>query len=848
MGATQYFHSFSSGLNTGKKSYHQGTPVSGEVAGLFAIALNGQTFLIDEKVGVRRNSIPLLRSQADTSNLRGEASINPEELWRRAQETWHHGAGQTYLDRPESDPGRFRSSKGIDVWDKWQLSLLPETDQKRTSAFTNLALLAVGTHLYLAEGPEVFFTTDITVDSPTWTDTNVQAGEGDRTVESITTDGFNVWAALTSNGIHTTTRGASSWTHFGNNPTGRVYYLVGFVKGRLMAAADHRLYNITASGAAPTALNEDFANTDFRWVAFAEGPGHIYAAGFSGDKSKIYRTAVRSDGVALDAPVVAGELPDGEIIRAIQGYLGFMVLGTDRGVRFATIDGTGNLVIGQLIDDPAFAVECFEPQGRFVWFGWTNIDGDSTGLGRLDLSVFTDPLKPAYATDIYAGSDASGAGPASYVDLPGTSGNYVSTPDSAALSITGDIDLRIKVAMDDWTPAAESQFVSKDDNGGAIRAWQFRVETNGTIGFIWFDSAGGVHVTTSTTSTSLVDGSVKWVRATLDVDNGAAGRDIKFYLSDDGVSWSQLGATVTEAGTTNIRDTMGRVTIGAIGTTGAAGMLAGNVYYAEIRNGIDGTVVGRFDVSATEVTGSQTPTAVASSTGETWTINGTGWAWNAVSVQGAVTSVVTFQDRRVFTVSSVGVFAEEATFGAVGRIDSGLITYGMPDDKVAVLIDLNHEPLPTASDIEVLLATDEGSFVALGTDDRDGDTARTFSAKQETGSRFEVRVVLDAGTVSPVLTRYTLRSYPAFDSGEIIVLPLLLYERVEIGDVLRHQDPKGLFDTIKSMKDSHRLVNLQMADESFPVFVEDFEWATHHRTIDNMWWQGTLSLKIKRVS
>ena len=31
-----------------------------------------------------------------------------------------------------------------------------------------------------------------------------------------------------------------------------------------------------------------------------------------------------------------------------------------------------------------------------------------------------------------------------YVQFPGTSGNYASTPDSAALSITGDIDIRAK--------------------------------------------------------------------------------------------------------------------------------------------------------------------------------------------------------------------------------------------------------------------------------------------------------------------------------------------------------------------------------------------------------------------
>jgi hypothetical protein len=40
-----------------------------------------------------------------------------------------------------------------------------------------------------------------------------------------------------------------------------------------------------------------------------------------------------------------------------------------------------------------------------------------------------------------------------YLALGGIAGNYASTPDSVANSITGDIDIRTKVALADWTPA-----------------------------------------------------------------------------------------------------------------------------------------------------------------------------------------------------------------------------------------------------------------------------------------------------------------------------------------------------------------------------------------------------------
>jgi len=39
-----------------------------------------------------------------------------------------------------------------------------------------------------------------------------------------------------------------------------------------------------------------------------------------------------------------------------------------------------------------------------------------------------------------------------YLYLPGTNGNYVSTPDAAPLDITGDIDIRVRISLDDWMP------------------------------------------------------------------------------------------------------------------------------------------------------------------------------------------------------------------------------------------------------------------------------------------------------------------------------------------------------------------------------------------------------------
>lgn len=356
-------------------------------------ALDGRPFLLDlSDGGIRRQSVPFLKAQQDTSGSTGPQSLNPEGDWRRVTDDWSRGAGQSSADRAESDPSRFRTSKGIYVWDRWHLSLLPATGLRRASANTNLHLASAGDYLYLTDGSDLAYTTDSHIATPTWTTVSGLVASA----ASIATDGYNVWVAQGAAGIFATTRGAGTVTSYA---TGTVS-LVGYANGRLMAASGRSLYNVVAAGALPAALYTH-PNTDWSWTAFAEGPAHIFAAGFVGDKSLIYSTQIRADGTGLDVPVVACPLADGETVRSMQGYLGFLIVGTSLGVRLAAIDGAGKLTLGALIetDEP---VLCMEPQGSGVWFGWSFYDDSGGGLGRLDLRYFTAPLTPAYATDLMA--------------------------------------------------------------------------------------------------------------------------------------------------------------------------------------------------------------------------------------------------------------------------------------------------------------------------------------------------------------------------------------------------------------------------------------------------------------
>lgn len=201
-----------------------------------------------------------------------------------------------------------------------------------------------------------------------------------------------------------------------------------------------------------------------------------------------------------------------------------------------------------------------------------------------------------------------------YVYLPGVANNSLSAPDSAALDITGDIDLRCELAADDWTPAATSGLLGKWDGG--TTSYLLWVNTAGTLSLFWVDSGGTTRSATSTVATGFTDGARKWVRGTLDVDNGAAGRDIRFFTSDDGVTWTQLGTTVTQAGTTSIRAGTALMKVGEVSGT----RMAGKFYRAQVLSGIGGTVV--FDANMSVLTsGTQTTFTESSSNAATVTVN-----------------------------------------------------------------------------------------------------------------------------------------------------------------------------------------------------------------------------------
>jgi hypothetical protein len=383
----------------GTPAFYSGTGSTQLVPKVFPIAINGRPYMLDMKSNdFARQFDSRVRDSVDQSSEPGEAAINTQGLWRRSQSSWHYGAGQKYSDSADAEPYRFNRSKGINPWERGELKLLKDTQLAYSSSATNLFMATAGNRIYGTEGQTLRYTTD-------WSTFTTVTGTPAYDILGIASDGYNVYVSFADDTIYITNFGSGAATSWITNIDCST---LSYVKGRLMAAGSNtsknKVWNITTSTSStannPSALHTH-ANSEFDFVDFAAGQNYIYSAGHAGNKSIIYKTQIKADGTALDVPSPAGELPFGEIVTGIDGYLGYILIGLSNGFRVASSDGDGNLVIGPLIETGT-QVSHFSGIGKYVYFGWTNYDSESTGLGRIDLSVQVSANQPAYASDIMA--------------------------------------------------------------------------------------------------------------------------------------------------------------------------------------------------------------------------------------------------------------------------------------------------------------------------------------------------------------------------------------------------------------------------------------------------------------
>jgi hypothetical protein len=197
---------------------------------------------------------------------------------------------------------------------------------------------------------------------------------------------------------------------------------------------------------------------------------------------------------------------------------------------------------------------------------------------------------------------------------PGITGSGFSTPSSVASNVAGDIDVRIDAALTSWANGSAQYLASKDDTG-TQRSWNWFLDGGGVPNF--FVSFDGTVGNSATYVATAAPGFGAGTRHSLRVTRSATTGNVTFYKSDDGQSWTQLGAVV--AGTSgNIFASLSQTDVGARAASVLSGPLLGTIYRAQVYSGINGTLA--VDFNPNDYTSGAT--WASSTTGETWTKNG----------------------------------------------------------------------------------------------------------------------------------------------------------------------------------------------------------------------------------
>lgn len=256
------------------------------------------------------------------------------------------------------------------------------------------------------------------------------------TFTSITHNGDYWYMACGTNGVYYGALGsiAATGQWIGVNTTYPSINLVRWVNDRLWGGAANILFAATAGRTPGTALDAAGTNKEtmtayvggnapaaaWLWTDIAGGASQVYASGYalSGTNvvdGAVYRTSIdtsntQPSGMTIPTralPLVAGEAP-----YALFGYLNYIFVGTNLGVRMCqtlsvydpTATATGDLKSGPIIPNitqpVTLPVTSFTANGQYVYFAWSNYDGASTGIGRMDLTNFVEELAPAYASDL----------------------------------------------------------------------------------------------------------------------------------------------------------------------------------------------------------------------------------------------------------------------------------------------------------------------------------------------------------------------------------------------------------------------------------------------------------------
>lgn len=411
----------------------------------------------------QRTFSPIRKDQFDNQQVPGEQSI--WGWWLRSQSNFSQGAGSQFLDTTvdQTDGQKFLYSEGVDMLSTpGQMTLLQRTIANTFTGPLKLRSSNVGGKdgvLVLDTGGKslTFLATD-------GTSVNYfMPGGLTGLANTFTDDGTNYYYADKTGIYRGSIASTSAATKLWNVPSTSGAYVLGFIKGRLVAGLDNNVYELVG-GSPPTLPTPKFThqNSSYIFTDISEiGPAILVSGNAGGAISQVHKFTLDSGGAlpTLTSGAVAMQMPYGEKILAMYAYIGYYIgIGTNKGFRVAEADINGNTTYGPLIvqDPNNVGVQAICGYDRFMFIGnqgntmipqrgWAN-PPDATNADmiiRVDLSVQTSTGGQPFCNDLIGDLATSGSPVNSVAAMGATSqiafavGSFVYVPDMTRKQATG---------------------------------------------------------------------------------------------------------------------------------------------------------------------------------------------------------------------------------------------------------------------------------------------------------------------------------------------------------------------------------------------------------------------------
>ena len=383
-------------------------------------AIGGMPFIyaISDSRPYIRQTAPFRKDQFDNQTEPGEQSLTG--WWIRSQSSFHYGDGITFYDPTSNNSGtpehyRYAESKGVNVWDIGQVTLLNDVDPEH---ITTGAIESNGRanqqlrSIYWDNTSGVLLRDEYDVDKIASDGTithfiDYNSG-ADSKVYAICDDGVTAfWITNTSTkktvykkvltGTYLTPADTKMFDEIGTISNATMEY----VKDRIVMCADNKVYEFSSSAVAMPSPVYTHPSTAHVYTSVAASGTSIYVSGYNGIQSTILKFTLSSAGVmpTLTSAVIAAEFPVGEIVHKIHYYLGYMMIGTNLGIRVAQVSDDGSINYGPLIVQTTQPCYDFASRDHYVWCA-TSVDGEP-GVIRIDLSAEIETLRFAWANDLY---------------------------------------------------------------------------------------------------------------------------------------------------------------------------------------------------------------------------------------------------------------------------------------------------------------------------------------------------------------------------------------------------------------------------------------------------------------